>query len=116
MSRKTINLGNDVELTLDEPNELSYIDRPLLVTSAIVEAFSATTTLSRGTRTGFFPLKIGAKIYQVYYQIRVNRIINALTAYSEAINHIEKNPHLYDRRLARQAIAVLRDCCQERMK
>ncbi|NET45491.1 hypothetical protein [Okeania sp. SIO2B3] len=113
MGTRTIDLGNGAELTIDEPNSLSSSERPLLVTSAIVQAISDSASLTPSTRSGFLPITIGYEVFRIYYQFRVRRVMNALTVYSEAINHIQKNPHLYDRRLATKAIQVLHECCKE---
>jgi len=116
MGTRTISLGSGAELIIDEPNSLSPSERPLLITSAIVEALSNSGSLTPSTRSGFLPITIGYKVYSIYYQLKVRRITNVLTAYSEAINHIQHNPHLYDRRLATKAIQVLRECCKERLR
>ena len=116
MSTRTINLGNDADLIIDEPSSLSSSERPLLVTSAIVQALSGSTSLSPSTQSGYLPITIGSTVYQIYYQLRVKRVMNALSAYSEAIIHIQQNPHLYDWRLAHKAVEVLRECCRERLR
>lgn len=116
MSTRTINLGDDAELIIDEPSSLSSNERPLLVTSAIVQALSGSTSLSPSTQSGYLPITIASTVYQIYYQLRVKRVMNALSAYSEAISHIQQHPHLYDRRLALKAVEVLRECCQEYLK
>ncbi|MCL1468016.1 hypothetical protein [Argonema galeatum] len=115
MATITIKLGNEADLIIDEPNSASSGDRAIIVTSAIAQAFSDSTSLSPSTRTGFLPITIGSKVFRIYYELRVKRIMNALTAYSEAISHIEQNPHLYDQRLARKAIEVLRECYNDRL-
>lgn len=116
MSTRTINLGDDAELIIDEPSSLSSNERPLLVTSAIVQALSGSTSLSPSTKSGYLPITIGSTVYQIYYQLRVKRVMNALSAYSEVISHIKQNPHLYDRRLALKAIEVLRECYKEYLR
>lgn len=116
MSTRTINLGNDAELIIEEPSSLSSSERPLLLTSAIMQALSGSTSLSPSTQSGYLPITIGSTVYQIYYQLRVKRVMNALSAYSEAISHIQQNPHLYDRRLASKAVEVLRECCKEYLR
>jgi hypothetical protein len=116
MSTRTINLGNDVELIIDEPSSLSSSERPLLLTSAIVQALSGSTSLSPSIHSGYLPISIGSTVYRIYYQLRVKRAMNALSAYSEAIIYIQQNPHLYDRRLTLKAVEVLQECCKEYLK
>jgi hypothetical protein len=116
MSTRTINLGNDAELIIEEPSSLSSSERPLLLTSAIVQALSGSTSLSPSTHSGYLPISIGSTVYQIYYQLRVKRVMNALSAYSEAISHIQQNPHLYEHRLAHKAVEVLRECCKEYLR
>jgi hypothetical protein len=116
MGTRNIKLGNDAELIIDEPNSASSSERAIIITSAIVQAFSNSTSLSASIRNGFLPIKIGTTVFRIYYELRVKRIITALTAYSEAISHIEQNPHLYDQRLARKAIEVLRQCYNDRLR
>lgn len=116
MGTRTINLGNDAELIIEEPSSLSSSERPLLLTSVIVQALSGSTSLNQSTQSGYLPITIGSTVYQIYYQLRVKRVMNALSAYSEAISHIQQNSHLYDRRLAHKAVEVLRECCREGLR
>ncbi|MFB2972613.1 hypothetical protein ACE1CD_26945 [Aerosakkonema sp. BLCC-F183] len=116
MVKINIKLGNDAELIIDEPKSASSGDRAIIITSAIAQAFSDSTSLSPSTQTGFLPITIGSTVFRIYYELRVKRILNALTAYSEAIRHIQQNPHLYDQRLARKAIEVLRECYNDRLR
>lgn len=116
MVTRIIKLGNDAELIIDEPSSASSGERAIMLTSAIAQTFSNSTSLSPSTRTGSLPITIGSTVFRVYYEFRVKRVINALTAYSEAIIHIEQNPHLYDLRLANKALEVLRDCYRERLR
>lgn len=116
MNTRTINLGNDAELIIDEPSSLSSSERPLLLTSTIIQAFLGLTSLSQSTQSGYLPITIGSTVYRIYYQLRVKRVMNALSAYSEVISHIQQNPHLYDSRLASKAVEVLRECCREHLR
>lgn len=110
MGQTVIRLGDNADLILEEPGAVSSADRALIVTEVIIQEFSLGYTRSPSVHSGSLPIRIGSTIYRIYYQLKVNRIMNALTAYSEAIRHIENNPYLYDRRLARKAIQVLREC------
>jgi hypothetical protein len=110
MGQTVIKLGDHADLILDEPSAVSSTERALILTEIVTQEFSATGIRNPSVHTGSLPVQIGSTIYRIYYQLKVNRIMNALTAYSEAIRHIENNSHLYDRRLARKAIEVLREC------
>lgn len=116
MGQTIIKLGDNVDLILDGPSAVSSVDLALIVTEVIVQEFSVGSIRSPSIYTGSLPVRIGSTIYRIYYQLKVNRIMNALTAYSEAIRHIENNPYLYDRRLARKAIEVLRECYLNELK
>lgn len=115
MGKTVIRLGNKADLIIDEPNVISASNRAIVLTTAIAQEFSGVTALNPSRHTGTLPIKVGATVYRVYYELRVKRVINALTAYSEAIAHIENNPHLYDTRLSRKAIEVLRKCYSEEL-
>jgi hypothetical protein len=111
-----IDLGADVELVIEEPDGLSSADRALAVTSACVREFGDGGLVFPCQRSGSFPVTIAGRIYSIYYQVRVKRVINALTVYSETIKHIQNNPHLYDSRLATKAIDVLRECFRSNLR
>lgn len=115
MTQAKISLSEDIELIIDEPDSVSSYERPLIVTSAIVQEFSSSLSINPSIRTGYLPITIGSRIYSIYYELRTRRVINALTAYSHAILHIRQNPHLYDRRLASKAIEVLIECYKENL-
>lgn len=110
MGQTIVRLGEGADLIIDEPSAVSPTDRALIVTQAVIQEFSGATVMTPSSRRGSLPIRIGHTVYQVYYHLRVKRIMNALTAYSEAIQHIESNSHLYDRRLSRTAIDALRAC------
>ena len=110
MGKTVIKLSDQAQLILDEPAVVSSAERGLIVAEIITQEFSAARTRKPSIYTGSLPVRIGSRIYRIYYQFKVNQVMNALTAYSEAIRHIENNSHLYDRRLARKAIEVLREC------
>jgi len=110
MGQTVIRLGDQAELILDEPAAVSSTERALIVSEIVAREFSGTASRKPAIYTGSLPVRIGARIFRIYYQFKVKQVMNALTAYSEAIRHIENNPHLYDRRLARTAINVLRQC------
>lgn len=116
MRQRIIKLGNDVDLIIDEPASVSSTERTLVVASAIVQEFSGKGTLAPTNKEGNLPIRIGSTVYQVYYQLRVKRVLNALAVYSEAIRHIEENPNLYNPRLACKAIKVLREYHQAELR
>ena len=116
MGKTVIKLGDKAELIIDEPNVISTNDRAMVLITAIAQEFSGVTALNPSRHIGTLPVRIGATVYRVYYELKVKRVINALTAYSEAIAHIENNPHLYDARLSRKAIEVLRKCYSRELK
>lgn len=111
-----VNLGTDIELVIEEPNGLSSLNRALVVTSACVQEFGDGGLVFPSQRDGIFPITIAGRVYSIYYRIRVKRVINALTVYSETIKHIQNNPHLYDSRLATKAIEVLRSCFRDSLR
>lgn len=108
MTNQGIYVGDDIEIFIDEPVEVTSIDRPYIVTSILTEHTSANSSLQPSLYSGSIPLQIGQKIYRFYYQMRVTRVLDALEVYSDAVRHIEDNSDLYDTRLARKAIQVLR--------
>ena len=110
MGQTVIRLSDQAELILDEPAAVSAVERALILAEIVTQEFSATRIKKPSTYTGSLPVRIGSHIYRIYYQFKVNRVMDALAAYSEAIRHIQHNPRLYDRRLARKAIEVLREC------
>lgn len=110
MGRQTIILGQDAELIIDAPASVSDSSQSLVVAKAICQEFGGVTSLSPSTRTGSLSLRVGSSVYRVYYEFRVKRIMSALTAYSEAIRHIENNRYRYDQGLAEVAIETLRKC------
>jgi hypothetical protein len=116
MGRVTISLGNSAELIIDEPSSASPSDRALVLTHAVARSFSKHPRRQFETIGGSLPLRIGHRLVEVYYQLKVKKALDALTAYSEAIKHIEDNMLGYDDRLARKAIEVLRQCCRAELK
>src|SRR5258706_13574709 len=99
MSNRGIYLGNDIEIFIDEPVEVSAIERPYFVTSILADHAFDGSTLLPSVYTGSIPLRIGYQVYRFYYEMRVKRVVDALDVYSEAIKHIEYNSGLYDARL-----------------
>jgi hypothetical protein len=114
MSQLVINLGKDVELSVDTPSNVSPVDRTFLLTSIITERCLASPTLS-GLSTGNILFRIGTEVFRIRYQLKVNKVMKALSLYSEAIKYIESNPSLYDARLAHKAISTLREAFQNQL-
>lgn len=117
MPHRTIPLAQGVDLIIDEPQGTSTSDRAALVASAVINEFgNASTSLAATNKRGEFEFKKGHSIFRIYYQYKANRVVNALEAYSAAINYIEGNSHLFDQRLSRKAIAVIRKCYKEELR
>lgn len=116
MTKRVIQLGQDAELIIDEPNYASSADRTAIVTSAILQEFSGLGYVNPAIQYGSLWLRIGAKFCRIEYELHVKRVLNALTAYSEAIDHIQSNPNLYDQRLAKKAVTVLRRCYKDTLR
>ena len=110
MGQTVIRLSDQAELILDEPAAVSPAERALILAEIVTQEFSGTGIRKPAIYVGSLPVRIGAGIYRIYYRFKVNQVMDALTAYSSAIRHIENNSHLYDRHLARTAIQVLREC------
>lgn len=108
MSDVHLTLGKDIELILHEPTQMRPEHRILAFTSALVQEVGDKKHLLATKSQGNIVITAGELIYRVYYQFRVQRAMNALDAYSNAIAHIRSNPHLYDSRLAEKAIQLLR--------
>jgi hypothetical protein len=116
VSGQGIYLGDDIEIYIDEPVEITAIDRPYLVTSVLAENTFDGSSLLPNLYAGSVPLTIGHRVYWFYYQLRVKRVLDALDVYSAAVKHIEQNGHLYDARLAYKAIEVLRQAFYRRLR
>lgn len=116
MGQTVIDLGDQAELVIDEPNSQCSQHRATVITIALLNEFGGATNLGPAQRSGSVSLTIGYSLYRIYYQLRVKRVLSALTAYSEAIRHIQENIYLYDYRLARKAIEVLRECHRKELK
>jgi hypothetical protein len=117
MPHRTIPLADGVDLIIDEPQGTSPSDRAALVASAVINEFgNISSSLAPINKRGDFEFKKGQSIFRIYYQYKANRVINALEAYSAAIDYIEGNSHLFDQRLSRKAIAVLRKCFKEELR
>lgn len=117
MTHRTIPLAHGVDLIIDEPQGTSTSDRAALVASAVINEFgNVSTSLTATNKRGEFEFKKGNSIFKIYYQYKANRVINALEAYSAAIKYIESNSHLFDERLSRKAIVVLRKCFNEELR
>ena len=114
MSEQHIQISDDIEIYIDAPTEITQIERPYLMTTIV--AHQSSRVLLADIYTGSIPLTIGYQFYRFNYTMRVKRIIDALDVYSQTIHHIEHNPQLYDSRLARKAIEVLRQCFYDKLK
>jgi hypothetical protein len=108
MGKKTVYIDRDVELTFDEPAHTSSLDRTVIVASAVAQEFLSNSHIMPSTRSGSLSVTIAGKAYQIYYKFKVRKVLRAVEIYSSAISHIENNMYLYDQRLARKAIKVLR--------
>lgn len=117
MAQQTISLDVGVDLIIDEPYNISSSNRAAIVTGALLNEFpNSSTSLLPSNKRGEFEFKVGDNIFTVFYQYKAKRVISALEAYSSAIRYIENNSHLFDQRLARKAIEVLRKCCRDELR
>lgn len=116
MPKRIIKLGDKADLIIEEPSSLPSANRALVVASAVLEGFKGSNVLRASSHSGSLPITIGYSVFKVYYRLRVKRVLSALEAYSEAIRHIENNFHLYDARLARKAIEVLKECHRRELR
>lgn len=117
MTQQTISLGDGVDLIIDEPYNVTPSNRAAIVVSAIVNEFNSSSVSQFPTnKRGEFEFKIGYSVFKIYYQYKANRVLNALEAYSAAIRYIESNPYLFDQRLSRKAIEVLRKCYRDELR
>ena len=117
MAQQTIPLADGIDLIITDPPGTSSTERAALVASAVISEFgNGATSFNPRNRNGQFEFKIGYSIFKVYYQYKTNRVINALEAYSAAIQYIENNMYLFDYRLAKKAISVLRKCYRDELR
>lgn len=117
MAERTIPLADGVDLIIDEPSGTSSSDRAAMLASAIISEFgNSSVSLMPINKRGEFEFKVGYSIFRIYYQYKANRVLNALEAYNAAIRYIENNPHLFDQRLARKAIEVLKKCYRDELR
>src|SRR5260221_13447890 len=110
MSEVVVSISDGIELIIDESENLSTAERSMVLTSALIEQIGEGRTVIPSLFQGSLVLDVGYRVYRVYYQLRIKRVMDALSIYSDAISHIESNPHLYDQRLAKKAIETLREC------
>lgn len=117
MPQHTVPLGVGIDLIIDEPYNVEPSNRAAIIASAVINEFNdGSASVSPWNGAGAFDFKIGGSIFKIYYQYKTNRVINALEAYSGAIRYIESNPHLFDQRLSRKAIEVLKKCFNDELR
>ena len=113
MQKRVVRLGENCELIIDEPPEISSNVRSFVIVSILAEILSSSNAPFSTSETGNIILPLGLRIYQIYYEFKVQRIISNLELYNGAISHIAQNPDLYDQRLAKKAIDVLQKTFKE---
>jgi hypothetical protein len=116
MGQTIIALGANAELIIEEPDLVPTSNRAVIITHAVAQAFQQSSCRQPGSIQGSVPIQIGQRLVRVYYELRIRRVLDALSAYSEAILHIKNNEDRYDRRLARKAIEVLRACYRAELR
>lgn len=116
MSRRVIRLSDDAELIIDEPRGITEVNRAAMLLSAILEEFKDVSTSVATNRAGVLRFQVQNSIFWIYYQYKIKQVLTGLDAYSAAIQYIESNPDLFDERLSRKAVDVLRRCYRDELK